>query len=460
MTAIRTTRIASSANKTIGRRHFLGGVGGVTLGLPILEAFSGKTAAAQELSPPFLALVASANGVVQARSGEAEAWWPRALGTLTQEIMTADKATRASGELAAYADRLLVVRGVDHALGSNGCNHASGCAQLLTASASLSGRSNQTASNSESIDTTIARKLNRPGIEPLFLHIGMYQAGGSGFNVPSYISYAGPTQQRTGLDSPLKAYRKIIGSAGTATGSSDPLALRRKSVNDLLRKQMTALTARPELTAGDRHRLDQHFTTIRELEIQISDVALTDAQLTQINEVEPRLYDTNNHEIIQRLHMDLMVFSLSAGYTRVAVLQVGDREDDHEYVLDGVKTQFHTASHRTLPNSYELCKKVDRIQINHFKYLLDKMAATNTPTGSLLDQGVTVNTNQLGTGPDHSMKNLPYLILGNTNGLLAKGRFMDLGGVPNARMLNTLAAAVGVTTDMGGDAGLLDELLA
>jgi hypothetical protein len=447
----------------LGRRHFLQGLGGVTLGLPILEAFLPKNARAATAAPPFLAIVASANGVVQARASEAEAWWPTKTGTLTTASLTADQASRATGELAAYAAQILLVKGVNHLLGANGCNHASACAQLLTASASLSGNSNQTAANSESVDTTIAKALNAPGVEPLFLHAGMYQAGGSGFNVPSYISYVGAKQQRTGIDSPLKAYQKITGNTGVASGPStatDPLALRRKSVNDLLRKQIQALQARPELTADDHARLDQHFTTIRDTEIKITGAALAADEIAQMQAVDAKPYDANNHETIQQLHMDLMVFAVSSGYTRVAVLQVGDREDDHEYTLGGVVTQFHTASHRTLANSYELCKQIDRIQIKHFKYLLDKLSATTTPTGTLLNQGLTVNTNQIGTGPDHSMNNLPYIIAGSANGFLTQGKFLDLGGVQNAQMLNTLAAAVGVTTSMGGKAGTLSQLLA
>jgi Protein of unknown function (DUF1552) len=451
----------SSPIKTLGRRHFLKGVGGVTLGLPILEAFLPKRALAATAAPPFLCIVSSANGVVQARANEVEAWWPTKPGALTKASMTADQATRASGELADYAAKILFIRGVGHALGANGCNHASACAQLLTASSSLSGNSNQTAANSESIDTTIAKAINAPGVEPLFLHIGMYQAGGSGFNVPSYVSYIGAKQQRTGIDSPLKAYQRITGNIGATSGgtSSDPLALRRKSVNDLLRKEIQALQARPELTVDDKQRLDQHLSTIRDTEIKISNAAMTSDQIAQMKAVDPKPYDTNSHEVIQNLHQDLMVFALSSGYTRVAVLQVGDREDDHEYTLNGVKTQFHTASHRTLPNSYELCKQIDRIQIKHFKYLLDKLAGITTPTGTLLDQGVTVNTNQLGTGPDHSMNNLPYVIAGSANGFLAQGKFIDAPGTANAQVLNTLAAAVGVKTSMGGKAGTVAQLL-
>lgn len=461
MTRLDLPGLVHATKGTLPRRHFLKGVGGVTLGLPILEALLPREAKAASVAPPFLAFVSSDNGVVQARAGEAEAWWPTALGPLTTANMTADKATRASGELADYATRLLFVRGVGHALGANGCNHASGCAQLLTGTASLSGNSNQTTSNEQSVDTTIAKALNQPGVDPLFLHVGMYQAGGSGFNVPSYISYAGPKQQRTGTDSPWKAYQRITGNSGAVTtGMADPQALRRKSVNDLLRTQIKALEARPELTADDRMRLDQHLTTIRDMEVTITGVTMSDAEIAQMKAVDGKPYDTNNHETIQQLHMDLMVFAISSGYTRVAVLQVGDREDDHEYVINGVTVQFHTASHRTVANSYELCKAIDRIQIKHFKYLLDKLAATMTPSGTLLDQGVTVNTNQIGTGPDHSFKNLPYIIAGGANGFFKTGKYIDAGGVSNSLMLNTLAAALGVQVSTGGRSGTIGQMTA
>lgn len=454
----------SEKKKTFGRRAFLTGIGGVTVGLPILEALQPRKAWAQAAATPsYLAIICSANGVCQARSGEVEAWWPTQVGALTTAAMTADKAARATGELAAYADRLLIVKGVNHALGANGCNHASSCAQILTAAATLGGTGNQTVSGGESVDTIIAKQINRPGIDPLFLHAGLYSAGGSGFNVPSYISYVSALKQRTGIDSPLKAYQKMTGAGAAPTipgGAADPVALRQKSVNDLLRAQMKALQARPELTADDRQRLDQHFTAIRELEIKIITSTLTAAQITQMQTVDPKPYDKANHEIIQQLHMDLMVFGISSGYTRVAVLQVGDREDDHTYTLGGTTFQFHTASHRSVPNAYNLCKLVDRVQINHYKYFLDKMSAIQTPTGPLLDKGLAVNTNQLGTGPDHSMRNLPYIIAGTANGFLAKGKYVDAGAATNALVLNTLAKAVGVTTTMGGKAGTVPGMLA
>lgn len=446
--------------KAFGRRRFLIGAGGVTLGLPILEGLLPRKVHAA--TPPFLGIICSANGVVQAKTGEAEAWWPTATGALTSAAMLADKPTRATGELSDYADRLLLVKGVGHPTAQTGCNHASACAQILTGTATINGTSNQAVSSSVSVDTVIAKAINPAGVDPLFLHAGMYSAGGSGFNVPSYISYIAGGQQRPGIDSPLKAYQRMTGVLGTTTGMSaaDPLALRRKSVNDLLRAQITALRARPELTADDQMRLDQHFSTIRDVEVKISNASLSADKIAQMTMVDPTPYAAANHEMIQTLHMDLMVFALSSGYTRVAVLQVGDREDDHVYTIGGTSVQFHTASHRTLPNSYTLCQSIDRIQINHFKYFLDQLSAITTPTGPLLDQGVAVNTNQLSTGPDHGFKPLPFLMAGTAGGFLKKGQYVDVGSVTTSVMLNTLAAAVGVTTSMGGRSGTISQMLA
>ena len=89
------------------------------LGLPLLETFMARTAAAQATArSPFVLIVVGDNGVVQAGvdlqvHSEPEKFWPSATGTLTKASLTADKATRSIGELADYAEKLLVVKGLN-----------------------------------------------------------------------------------------------------------------------------------------------------------------------------------------------------------------------------------------------------------------------------------------------------------------------------------------------------------
>src|SRR3954465_8138133 len=110
----------------MNRRTLLRGAGGLMLGLPLLETFMPREAAAQTaMRSPFVLIVVGDNGVVQAGvnlmvGSEPEKFWPAATGPLTQASMTADNATRSIGELAAYAEQLLVVKGINLPFSSNG----------------------------------------------------------------------------------------------------------------------------------------------------------------------------------------------------------------------------------------------------------------------------------------------------------------------------------------------------
>jgi hypothetical protein len=57
--------------------------------------------------------ICTANGVVQQWSNEPERFWPTSVGALTTGSMEGFAAQRCTGLLADYADRLLIVRGVN-----------------------------------------------------------------------------------------------------------------------------------------------------------------------------------------------------------------------------------------------------------------------------------------------------------------------------------------------------------
>lgn len=478
--------MANCRSPTLPRRFFLSGACGVTLGLPLLDAFLPRGASAEGvITPPFLLLVVQGNGVVQAGkaidgSMDPERFWPSNAGALSAAALEADKSTRATSELAPHAARLSMVRGISHPFSATSCQHASGDAQILTA-AKLTGTSNKTLALGESIDTRIARELNRPGREPLVLHAGKYSPGGTGYDVPGYVSYSGPSQPRTYLDSPYKAFERItqvVGTGGSAqpTGATDEQRRRverSKSVNDLLRDEIKALLGRTDLSTSDRMRLDQHLTAIRDLEVGMASLpsapAIANASIASMKEIDAKPYDMANHEKLIDLHMQLMVFAAASGYTRVAVLKIGDREDDHTFTLDGKTFMYHTASHRALVNGAALCSLADFVHMRHFRGMLDQLAAITTPTGNLLDAGLTVWTNQVANG-NHSFTNVPFLLAGSAGGFLKTGQFLDVSAkkYQTQHALNTLASAAGVRK-LGGDpiddfgdsslaGGVLDEL--
>lgn len=449
-------------NSTLSRRHFLRGAGGITLGLPLLDAFTINTAAAA--SPERFALfVVGANGVAMAdpSRGEPEKFWPSRTGPLTAESLRADdlQNQRTVGMFADYASRLLVVRGVDQPYGSAGCDHQSGDNMCLT-SARIIGGGNSSLAGGESIDNRIARTRNPAGREPVTLRAGWRPDNGTGFDNAGFLSFRGPSNPRAAEKSPLKAYQRIIGAVGSGDqGKQDAIDLRRNSINDVLRTQIKELMASPALSAADRQRLEQHLDAVRDLETTATQIALDEALQAEMNEVERNVLAMENHPKVIRCHLALLAFAVSSGYSLTGTLKVGDRIDSHQWTINGKQQpQFHMISHRNLsdaefgaaiPNAVELHRQIDRIHASHFLYLCDLLRDIDTPSGPLIDQGYAVWTNQIATGW-HRHDNQPFVIVGNAGGYLKTGQYVDAGGVKLNKMLNTLLTAAGVTGSGGG----------
>jgi hypothetical protein len=482
------------------RRNVLRGAGGLMLGLPLLETFLPREASAQAAArSPFIIIVVGDNGVVQAGvnlsvNAEPERFWPSATGALTTASMTADKATRSTGELADYAEQLLIVRGINLPYSSNGCSHSAADAQILTAAKITPGSTNCKAMGI-SVDTAIAKAKNPAGRDPLVLHAGMFSPGGTGFDIPGYVSYITPQQPRVYIDSPYKAYQAIIGVTGTSSTRTPAdaqalqrRALRSKSINDILRPQISALLARTDLSTSDRARLDQHLSAIRDIEVTMSTTTLTipDADVATMKSMDSKPYDQSTRDTAVKLFMDLMAFSAAADYSRIAVLKIGDRIDDHVYTYNGQSAKFHDVSHRQVANAVDFHHYIDRMMLNYYKHLLDKLSSYSTPSGPLLAQGVAIYCNQCATGA-HSFSNIPWIQAGTANGYFKKGQYLAVGtgqqppGSQDGKggdgsvsgvnkVLNNLLNAAGVTkaggapTDDFGEAslpkGILSELKA
>jgi hypothetical protein len=460
----------------------LRGTCGLMLGLPLLEGLMPRQASAQTpMRSPFVLIVVSDNGVVQAGStlsggGEPERFWPTKTGALTKDMLLADKPTRSIGELADYAEKLLIVRGINLPYNSTGCSHSAADAQILTAQKITSGSTNCKAMGI-SVDTAIAKAMNPPGRDPLCLHAGMFSPGGTGFDIPGYVSYVTPQQPRVYIDSPYKAYQQIVGvvgdgsTGGGAAGADEAArlrALRSKSINDVLRPQINALLARTDLSQSDRDRLDQHLTAIRDIEVSMTTNSFTipETDVATMKAMDPKPYDQSTRDQAVKLFMQLMAFSAAADYSRVAVLKVGDRIDDHVYTYNGTTAKFHDLSHRQVANAVDFHHYIDRMMLGYHKFLLDTLSTYETPTGPLLDQGVTVWTNQCATGA-HSFSNIPWIQAGTANGFFKQGQHLVVGtGQQPAgsqdgkggdasvsginKMLNTLLTAAGVTKEGGG----------
>ncbi len=430
------------------RRHFLRGLGGVIIALPFLETFAPKGALAAG-PPPFAIFMRQANGVVQ-KTDEPDVFWPKALGKLTKAGLAAES-DRAVSVLSDYADKLLVVQGVNFAFPGNGCGHSGGGNQCLTAAkVSDTPSGNESLAMGESIDNRIARELQPAGVEPLTLYAGKM----SGY-INEVLSYRGPKQLRSAERDPFVAYTKLFGAQNMDAAALERLKAARSSVNDLVRGDMKSLMGRTDLSADDRARLQLHFDSIRDLEVKMA-CALPDMRLAEMQAIQPTVGSSDNVQTVTKMQMDIIALAVSCGSVRAATLQIGDGNDSTEYTIYGQKQySYHWISHRIqsdgasgtpIDNGAELHHEIDKIHGNLFKYLLDRLASYTIGSGTLLDSGIAVWTNDL-ADKYHSYSNIPYILAGGANGFLATGQHIDAGGVTNNKMWNVVGAAVGCKTN-------------
>jgi hypothetical protein len=242
-----------------------------------------------------------------------------------------------------------------------------------------------------------------------------------------------------------------------------------------VRAQLRELVGKPQLSAGDRQRLEQHLSSVRDMELRLTcdleadrEAAVRAITTPEANDVRP--------EVVLRF-MDLAAWAFNCRLNHAATLQVGEGNDQTQYTIGGVKLpRFHWISHRIyadgsdgtpIPDAIELHHQVDRLQLQLFRGLLARLDGYASPTGgTLLDDGLAVWVNDLGSGPPHSSDDLPFIIAGRAGGAITTGRHVDHGKKLNNLVLNTLASAVGVRKADGspiddfGDASLAKGVMA
>lgn len=428
---------------SLSRRRFLRASGGAILPLPFLASVHGCGTEAQRqaqrnraLGHP-LVVVRPASGVVQADGDEPEGFWPRALGPLTVDGLASDNADRVLSELADYADKLLLVRGTRFPFEASREVHSGGGNQLLTgARPGPATPTVMTFAQGESIDNWIARQHLANGGEPLALYAGRRDNYGE-----EVLSYRGPNDLRGAEDDPWAAYQRLIGTDRQ----------RFASVNDLVLDQLHALDSSPKLAAEDRRRLDQHTQSVREFEVLAGRLSMEIEE--QMRDVAGRTTQDDKVLEVAELHFHLIALCFATGHVRAVTLQIGDRLDNGQYVIDGQRLpSYHTISHRNVEpaelgrfaSARQMHAAINRLHLRTFRSLLDRLEEQE-----VLDRSVAVCVSDVATGT-HRYDQVPWIIAGQGDGTLRRGVYVDAGDVPHNHLLATLLTATGHRDDDGG----------
>lgn len=449
------------------RRKFLLGLGGAAVGLPFLEGLAPKTARADVGPPPFALFYRRGNGVQQAildrndylpanaAKREVERWWPLQTDNPTPPNLVTPLATfgatSALSEIEAYVSRTTVIRGLRHPYGTEN-GHPEGAAQGLTGAGvkylNDSPNFQSCAPLGESLDNRIARELTPANPESLYL--GVKTSGATGV---SYLRVGATVFPRAAEENLLVVYNQLFLPFAEEGAARELLVNRRKSVNDLVRADITALRNDPRLSAADKNRLELHLQSIRDTELALSSCVIPETLLGEVQTYNPASI-TATVNVLGKL----AALAISCGVRRSVVVNIGVPQDIISYseVPGAGGYEFHALSHRQSSESNtnpfdaarDLHHQIDRYHLKQFKSILDALDAYKYGPESLLDRGVAVHFSDLGSG-QHIVTQLPYIYVGGAQGKLKTGLYANIGKDWTVRFLNTIGAAVGCKNGAG-----------
>lgn len=443
----------------LARRHFLRGLGGATVALPLLESLQPARAAVK--TPRRLMFMFQPCGVDVSR------FWPKTQpGVLTDASLEGT----ALAPLKGVTGKLLVLRGIhgsprghnldvrinDHALGSNTRLTASGISGDLA--------------EGISVDQFIAKQINPQGRPALVSTLSR-----KGQRDSQFVSFTGPRQPAPLADNPWKLYQDFMGLSAGDPAAAERIAKRRASVLDLVRGQFDRLNASAKLSRRDRENLDLHFSGIRDVETKLASSCNLSAELeTQVKGVNPSLLGASStFEAYGRLHMEVMALAIACGHTNVATVMWGAGAHSTTFSWLGQTHDHHLISHRVvsftsstpLSGAEDMLHAIDLWHAKQFRYLVDRFEAYADINGSVLDNSALVWVNELSDGKSHHYRDLPFVIAGSAGGYLKQGQFMNLSKLadplslglknlqevaPHNKLLTTLCNAMGATSPNGG----------
>ena len=433
--------MAFISKKHLSRRTFLNGVG-VTMALPLLESMlPAATALAQTAARGRTRL-----GCIYVPHGATmDKWTPakEGAGFELSEILQ---------PLKPFYDRVNVISDLSHPQayggGSATANHNRSAATFLSGAHAEAG---PRAHLGVTVDQFAARHIGQdtplPSIE-MMIEESSLSCGDLSCAYRDTISWQGVSSPLPMQNNPQVIFERLFGDGST---DAERRARRQQSVSllDSVRGEASALQRR--LPAGDRNRVDQYLSDVREIERRIekaskqasSELTLPDAPVAAPKDVEDHI----------KLMFDLQVLAWQADISRVTTMLLAKELSNAVYAKSGVRDAFHTLSHHSnIRENQDRFAVLNRYHVGLLAYLLNKLQTTPDGDGTLLDHSMILYGSAMGDGNQHNHYPLPIVLAGGASGALKGGR--HIRNTPETTMSNLLVAMLdklGIPTEKFGD---------
>lgn len=392
----------------LGRRTWLKGAGGIAIALPFLQYERGKRTvlAAPDETPKRFVTWFTPNG----HNGDA---FPTNMNLAGTSLAS----------LAPHSEDLIVIRGLGMASTRKGpitdSSHYDGWAHMLVADSSTTA-GGEIAGGNISVDMAIANRIGRD--TPYLYSLQSVDTG-------SAASWLGSGVAATPDSDPRSVFNRLFASLNVAPDELAAIRETRRSVLDYVQDSIRATQC--QLGSTDRLRLDQHLSSIRDIESRLG----ASARITCSQPDQPPSRGSLTYPQIGQLHMQLLATAFACDLTRVGSVQWSRAVGGGTPTWLELSRSHHDISHDTSSVGFSDLRRIDAFYYEQLAAFLTMLKSIPEGDGTMLDHTVVLTCSEIGlhTG-QHPCWDLGTLIAGGGGGTIAKGQFLDLRPPPNSHM--------------------------
>jgi hypothetical protein len=268
---------------------------------------------------------------------------------------------------------------------------------------------------------------------------------------------------------PHVVFQKLFGMEDRDEASRRQSAFRRRgSILDYVNGQAKRMER--QVGTSDRQKLEEYFTSVREIESQLqrdktwSEKPKPIPALENLGDYSRTLVPQTpgfDYTTYQKLMYDLIVLAFQTDSTRVITYNVRRELSGGTFPVHNVSKDFHSLTHHNNdPKNLSELAQVDEINMGFWSAFLERMDQIQEPNGQSL-LGNTVIAYSSSAGMDHSRDKLPTAIFGGEGlGIAHKTHLKLAEGTPLARVWHTMADRMNVEIESLQDSrGPISELL-
>jgi hypothetical protein len=200
---------------------------------------------------------------------------------------------------------------------------------------------------------------------------------------------------------------------------------RKKSILDAVRD--SAADLKVQLGSNDRRRLDEHLTSIREMERAIA--SLPPDYGRNVKEPE-NVSDLADYPRIAKLQTDLVVHALASGQTRVVSYMLTKCQSLARFPWLGYTARRHhdyTHERADSPEGQRILRDICRWHVEEFAYLLAKLKSIPEGEGTLLDHCCLLYLHEHAEANAHKNNGLSCILAGHA-GRIKTGLHTEMAG--------------------------------